>query len=187
VIALPEAPHSSTGRALTMLVFGVLIACAGVDALWRRSTVAARAMVILLIAAMPVQFAGFHDDYFANYQERSWRRFDPNATRDVIAAVMNLDREQRAPRVFLNDDGDNKSIRWRFYTLKHDRADLWARLRYFRVDEAGAVAAMPLRSLLIMHANDPRSLKLVAAGCSKIATVLAVDGQAATDIFRRDQ
>ena len=185
VVALPEAPHSSTGRALTMLVFGVLVACAGVEALWRRSTGAARGAVVLLMAAMPIQFIGFRSDYFANYQERSWARFDPNATRDVITTVMDLERQEAVPSVWLNDDGDDKSIRWLFYTLKHGRQDLWERTRYFRVDDAASVAAVPPRGLLIMHANDPRSDRLLAAGCSKVATVLAVDGQPATDIFRR--
>jgi len=185
VIALPEAPHSSTGRALTMLVFGVLIACVGIESLWRRSTLA-RAGVVLLVAAMPVQFMAFRTDYFADYQARSWARFDPNATRDVITSVMGLERQQAVPSIWLNDDGDDKSIRWLFYTLKHGRQDLWERSRYFRVDDAASLAAVPARGLLIMHANDPRSNRLLAAGCSKVATILAVDGQPATDIFRRD-
>jgi hypothetical protein len=187
VIALPEAPSSSTGRALIMLVFGVLIAIIGVEAWWRRSTIAVRAVVVLLVAAMPIQFIQFRADYFTNYVERSWMRFDPNATRDVVSTVMNLDRQQQAPSILLNDDGDNKSIRWRFYTLKHDREDLWARSRYFLVDDAAALAGVPLHSLLLMRGNDPRSATLMAAGCSKIATVPAVDGQPATDIFRRDR
>ena len=187
VIALPEAPHSSTGRALTMLVFGVLIACVGVQALWRRSTGAARAVVVLLLAAMPAQFIAFRSDYFADYQARSWARFDPNATRDVITSVIELDRQEPVTSVWLNDDGDDKSIRWLFYTLKHGRQDLWERTQYFRVEDAASVAAVPLRGLLMMHANDPRSNRLLEAGCSKVATVLAVDSQPATDIFRRDR
>jgi len=170
-----------------MLVFGVLIACVGVEALWRRSTVAARGAVVLLLAAMPAQFIAFRSDYFADYQARSWARFDPNATRDVITSVIELDRQEPVTSVWLNDDGDDKSIRWLFYTLKHGRQDLWERTQYFRVEDAASVAAVPLRGLLMMHANDPRSNRLLEAGCSKVATILAVDSQPATDIFRRDR
>lgn len=187
VIAMPEAPHSSTGRALTMLVFGVLIGTAGADAMWRRGTIAARGALLVLLIAMPLQFTAFRADYFGEYRERSWARFDPNATRDVMTTVIGLDQEARIPSVLLNDDGDDKAIRWLFYALKHGREDLFARTRYFRVDEDGALAGVAPGSLLIMHADDPRSARLLAAGCSKIATVLAVNGEPATEIFRRDR
>ncbi len=187
VIALPEAPSSSTGRTLIMLVFGVLVATVGVEAMWQRATSVARAAVVILLAAMPIQFIGFRAHYFANYLERSWMRFDPNATRDVVTAVMALDRQEKAPLVMLQDDGDNKSIRWRFYTHRHGADDLWSRTRYFEVADAAAVGGVPPRSLLLMRGNDPRSTTLLAAGCSKIATVPALDGQPATDIFRRDR
>jgi 4-amino-4-deoxy-L-arabinose transferase-like glycosyltransferase len=187
VIALPEAPSSSTGRMLVMLIFGVLVATVGIEAMWQRSTTAARTAVIVLLAAMPIQFVGFRADYFANYLERSWMRFDPNATRDVVTAVMALDRQEKAPLVVLQDDGDNKSIRWRFYTLRNGADDLWSRTRYFEVGDIASVESLPPRSLLLMRGNDPRSAALLAAGCSKVATVAALDGQPATDIFRRDR
>jgi hypothetical protein len=184
-IALPEAPGSSTGRALVMLVFGVLVGAAGVQAMWRLPGLAVRPVVVVLLALAPIQFMAFRSDYFANYLERSWMRFDPNATRSVVEAVITINDREEAPAILLNDDGDNKSIRWRYYTHKHRRADLWARTRYFQVDDAATVAALPPRSLVLMRANDPRSAALVAAGCSKVATITAVGGEPATDIFRR--
>jgi 4-amino-4-deoxy-L-arabinose transferase-like glycosyltransferase len=186
-VLLPEAPQSATGRILPMLVFGVLAAVAGVEMLWRRATAPARAVVIVLLTAKIAGFLLFRADYFGDYQNRAWQRFDPNATRDLIETIITLDRQQSVPAVLINDDGDNKGIRWRFYTAKHQRDDLWQRSRYFHVEDAPAVDGAPVTSLLLMQANDPRSARLLAAGCTKVATVLAVDGQPATDIFRRDR
>ena len=127
---------SSTGRMLTMLVFGVLIAIVGVEALWRRSSVAARAAgrrpadrhadsVHRVPGGLLRQLSGTVLD--AIRSKRHARRGDHQSSISIA--------QEHAPLILLNDDGDNKSIRWRFYTLKHDREDLWARTRYFRVDE----------------------------------------------------
>lgn len=186
VLALPETPQSSIGRALTMVVFGVLIAMIGAQALWHRSTVSARAGVVALLLLMPLQFLMFRADYLSAYQERSAVRFDPFAMRDVMGAILDIERRTAVPLILINDDGDNKAIRWKFYTLKHQRTDLWSRTKYFRVDALDS-AGPPMGSLLLMAANDPRSDKLLAAGCSKIAVVDGRGGQPATDIFRRER
>ena len=186
VLALPEVPYWSAGRAPTMIVFGALIGVGGARALWQQFTVLARAAVAVLLLAMPVQFSMFAGDYWSDYQERSASRFDPNATREVIAAVLELERHARVPIIFLHDDSDNKAIRWKFYTLKHARPDLWDRTQYFHAD-ALAAAARPIGSLFVMPANDPRSAALLAAGCSLVASVRAIGGGLGSEIYRRDR
>jgi hypothetical protein len=184
VITLPEAPHSSTGRVLLMLVFGVLIACQGFTTMWQARGAARAAAVVLMLMA-PVQFALFQADYFSDYRTRSWFRFDPQATRDLVTAVMAIDQQRRAPQVLLHDDGDNKGIRWRFYTARHGQEDLWARTRYYRVEAIDDTHAPP-GSLLLLPANDARAARLVAAGYTRIASVDSISGEAASDIYRRD-
>lgn len=185
-VLLPEAPQSSTGRILPMLVFGALAAAAGVEMLWRRATVPARALVIVLLTAKIAGFLLFRADYFGDYQARAWRRFDPNATREVAGVVIDLDRRSPLPMILLNDDGDNKGIRWWFYTTKHDRGDLWERTRYFQVDRLADTSAPP-GSLFVIQAGDPRAAKLEAAGYTRVRTVVAVNGEPATSIFRRER
>jgi hypothetical protein len=169
-----------------MLVFGALAAAAGVEMLWRRATVPARALVIVLLTAKIAGFLLFRADYFGDYQARAWRRFDPNATREVAGVVIDLDRRSPLPMILLNDDGDNKGIRWWFYTTKHDRGDLWERTRYFQVDRLADTAAPP-GSLFVIQAGDPRAAKLEAAGYTLVQTVVAVNGEPATSIFRRER
>ncbi|HYE87129.1 MAG TPA: glycosyltransferase family 39 protein [Vicinamibacterales bacterium] len=185
-VLLPEAPQASTGRILPMLVFGVLAAAAGIEMLWRRGTVPARAVVIVLLTANIAGFLLFRADYFGDYQHRAWRRFDPNATRDVMSAVIELDRQSPLPMILLHDDGDNKGIRWRFYTTQRNRADLWARSRYFQID-AFDPATVPAGSVVLMPADDRRDARLLSSGYSKIAVVTAVSGEPATNVFRRDR
>lgn len=183
-VLLPEAPQSSTGRVLPILVFGVLAAVAGVEMLWRRATVPARALAIVLMTAQVAGFLLFRADYLGDYQNRAWRRFDPNATRDVARLVIDLDRQSPLPMILLNDDGDNKGIRWLFYTTQRKRPDLWARSRYFTIDSFDP-AAVPEGSVVLMPADDRRDAKLLAAGYSKAAVATAVNGEPATNIFRR--
>jgi 4-amino-4-deoxy-L-arabinose transferase-like glycosyltransferase len=185
VLVMPEAPGSSIGRAMTLIVFGILMAAAGAVAMWQQSGWA-RAAAGILVVMMPAQFGVFRADYFTEYQERSSVRFDGLATRDVMDAVLTIERGSPVPLVLLLDDGYNTGIRWLFYTLKSQRPDLWARTRYFRVD-ALETPGPPVGTLLLMPANDPRSAKLLAAGCSKVAAVNRFSGEPATDIFRRDR
>lgn len=183
VLTMPEAPHSAIGRVMVLVPLGVLIATTGAQSLWQ-STRDRRFAAIALVALLPIQFWWFHNDYRSAYQERSAIRFDPNATRDVIDVVMGLDRASAAPRILLQDDGDGKAVRWRFYTHVRRREDLWARTKYFRVDAFDPSEA-PVGSLLVMRANDPRAGTLAAAGCVKVATIVGVGEFPATDIFRR--
>lgn len=185
-VLLPEASQSATGRILPMLVFGVLAAVAGGEMLWRRATLPARALVLVLLTAKIAAFLLFRADYFGDYQNRAWRRFDPNATRNLIETIITLDRQQSVPAVLINDDDDNKGIRWRFYTARHHRDDLWERARYFQVDQLRETA-VPAGSVLVMQAADARQAKLLDAGYAKVATVRSVSGEPAVDVFRRGQ
>ena len=185
VLTMPEAPHSAIGRAMTMVPFGVLIGAAGAQSLWQ-STRLGKLAAITLVALLPIQFWSFRIDYLTAYQERSAIRFDPNATRDVVDAVVGLDRQSGVPRILLQDDGDGKGIRWRFYTRVRQRDDLWARTRYFHVDAFDS-SVTPVGSLLVMQANDPRAASLAPAGCVKVATIAGVGEFPATDIFRRER
>ena len=183
VLTVPETPFASPGRVMTMVVFGILLAAIAIEHLWRSPGVTLKISVALLIVSVPLQFAYFHRDYFGEYQHRASHRFDPYAMRDAIAAVAQLDREAPASAVLLNDDGDNKAIRWRFYTLKERREELWERTSYF---SAGALGDdISPEAVLITGADDPRANNLLGAGYERVMQVRDRGGRAAADIYRR--
>ena len=182
VLTVPETPAASPGRVLPMLVFGTLLAAIAAERLWQSPRALRKAALLILIAAVPLQFAVFRRDYFGDYQHRASHRFDPYAMRDAIAAIDDLESQQPASAVLLHDDGDNKAIRWRFYTLKEQRQELWERTSYFNVD---AVSAAPEDALLVAGAGDPRFARLVDAGYLKVRQVRDISGRASVDLYRR--
>lgn len=184
VLTLPETPAASPGRVLPIVIFGILIAAAGAHALWQSSS-PRRALLIGLVAAMPLQFVSFQRDYFGEYQQRSSYRFDPYAMRDVIAAIAEMDGDAAAPAVLLADDGDNKAIRWRFYTLKEHREELWQRTSYFGTEAPGQSIAAG--AILVTGAGDRRDAGLLDAGFVKVTQIRDIGGRPAADIYRRIQ
>jgi 4-amino-4-deoxy-L-arabinose transferase-like glycosyltransferase len=185
VLAMPSAPEYSIARAFSMVPFAILIATAGVQQLLDARQRAIRLVGMVLLAAMPLQFAAFLGDYFTDYQLRSAPRFDPIATPEVMAAIDALDRALPAPRIFFNDDLDDKSVRWRFYALKHHRLDLWNRASYFDASRFEP-SAVPSGSLLVLSAGDARTERMIATGTTlEVARINGVGGHPAAAILRR--
>ena len=76
-------------------------------------------------------------------------------------------------------------MRWRFYSLKLQREDLWERARYFNADRLDP-ATVPPNSLLVLYATDPRIARLIATGlCTNVAEVKSISGDVAATILRR--
>ena len=182
VLTVPETPSASPGRVLPMIVFGILLAAIAAERLWQSPRVLPKAVLLILIAAVPLQFAVFHRDYFGDYQHRAAHRFDPYAMRDAIAAIADLESKRPASAVLLHDDGDNKAIRWRFYTLKEKREELWQRTAYFSVDTVGAASD---DAVLVAAAGDPRFARMADTGYLKVTEVRDISGRASVDIYRR--
>jgi 4-amino-4-deoxy-L-arabinose transferase-like glycosyltransferase len=183
VLTVPETPSASPGRVMTLVVFGALLAAIAAERFWLSQRPAVKAMLVLLIVSVPVQFASFQRDYFGEYQHRASHRFDPYAMRDALAAVSSLDQQAAASAVLLADDGDTKGIRWRFYTLKERNEDLWQRTSYF---DAGALGDhIPPDALLITGADDRRAINLLNGGYERVMQVRDRGGRAAADIYRR--
>jgi hypothetical protein len=135
---------------------------------------------------MPLQFTYFARDYFTEYQVRAAPRFDPVGSREVVDRVTAIDASGRVPGVFLNDDMDDKSVRWKFYMLKNGRLDLWDRTSYF-IAEGFDPRSVPSNSLLVLYANDPHVPNLLASGaCSMVMTVTGMAGTPSAVILRRN-
>jgi 4-amino-4-deoxy-L-arabinose transferase-like glycosyltransferase len=185
VLTMPDAANYSIARAFTLVPLGILIAAAGCEFAFGQASWWPKAAAVALLVAMPLQFGSFTRDYFSGYQERSAARFDPIATREVMTRVLSLEQTTPAPAILFSDDLDDKSVRWRFYSLKHGREDLWARARDFNATSLDP-AALPVNSLLVLYANDPRIARLTATGLLvKVAEVAGLSGEPAAAILRR--
>ncbi len=185
VLTMPDGPSYSIARAFTLVPFGVLIAAAGCVYVFRHGTRPMKLAAAALLLTAPIQFQLFLGDYFTDYQARSAPRIDPVATREVMPQIIELDRTSHAPQILFSDDLDDKSVRWRFYSLKLQREDLWERARYFNADRLDP-ATVPPHSLLVLYATDPRIARLIATGqCIAVAEVKSISGDPAATILRR--
>jgi hypothetical protein len=73
-------------RAMFVLPFGALVAAYGLEQLWASRTTWRRALVVLLIASVPLQFVGFYQDYMGRYRDSSSVWFGNNI-RGALAEV----------------------------------------------------------------------------------------------------
>jgi len=172
-------------RELFVLPFGVLIAVFGVEFLLRQPRYFVRLAAMLLLLAMPIQYAYFYRDYLTDYRVRSAFWFDPIDFRDVAEYVMSSDSSAHVPTVYLSQDLDDVAARWRFYLAKHNREDLLARTRMIAADGLDLSEA-PAGSLLVFYANDPKAAALLgAAKCSVEKVVIDVAGSKSAVILRK--
>jgi hypothetical protein len=186
VLALAHAPESSIARALVVLPLVALVAAHGIELLLEQPSWILRAATVALLLAVPLQFAVFVNNYFTEYQLRAGPRLDPMNSRDVAAFVLARDAAAHVPAVYLRDDLDDRSVRWKFLMLKHGRPDLWQRTTPLNPEGFDFSAVAP-RSLLVFYSADPTIDRLMAAGgYSRAATITTPSGEAATAILQRD-
>ena len=141
-------------------------------------------VALLLVVAVPVQFAVVYRDYFTHYKLRSAFYYDAVAFKDVAEFLIDADRSSPLPSVYLSSALDDAGSKWRFYTTKHGRADLLHRTRYF--DGSGADLAAAPGSLLVMYPNARAIAELLnSKQWSVVRTVADVDQRPAAAILRR--
>ena len=188
-LLLAPIPAALTGerrmiqRELAVIPFGVLLATWGCARLQQCSRRRVRVMVVPLLLVLPVQFAYVYVDYFTHYKRRSAFYYDPGAFRDAAEYVIAEDGGPPIPVVYLANDLDDVSARWRFYVTKHRRENLLQRTHYFRDD--GNPGAPVFGSLMVLNAQSHNVTTLVNSGRWSIArTVFDFDRRAASVILR---
>jgi 4-amino-4-deoxy-L-arabinose transferase-like glycosyltransferase len=138
-------------RVLVMIPFAVLLATIGIRHVWEASARSGKALVLCLLAVMPIQFAGFYRDYLRDYRIRSSTWFERNirgGVEDLIARAS----VDAVPAVYLPTSIAWIDAYWRFYLLEHHREDLTARTILF--DPARLDAAdVPPRSLVLVEVS----------------------------------
>jgi 4-amino-4-deoxy-L-arabinose transferase-like glycosyltransferase len=186
VISLPESLDYNPMRILVLLPLVAILATMGLEWLWRRPGRHWRVVSIALLLTMPLQFARFVQYYFDGYQERAAFWIDPMNTGAIMDYVIARDAESHVPAVYWRENLKDTSIRWKFFTLKHRRPDLWARTIILMADPPDP-KTVPSGSLMVLYASDPLTDRLVTQGGYTIqTTIFGIDGQANMKIVRRD-
>jgi hypothetical protein len=173
-------------RELFVLPFGVLVAVFGVSFLLRQRQLLVRLATVLLLLAMPIQYAYFHRDYFNGYRIRSASWFDPVNFRDVAEYLITNAASADTPAVYLSRELDDGAARWGFYLMKHGRQDLSQRTTYFSTHDLD-LHGVPAGSLIVLYANDPKLDGLLGAEKCSIAKIVtdAAGGKSAV-ILRKN-
>jgi hypothetical protein len=157
-------------RVMFAIPFAVLAAASGAVAIWARRTMAMRAIVVVLVAAVAWQFGSFHRTYMSDaYRLRSAYWFSGNvreALRELIA------RSGDSP-VYISQEIEWIHRFWRFYAIEAGRLDLVARTTYFRnLPESVAPNAK-----LLCPAASPNCAALSSSpSWRSIVTIPSLDG-----------
>jgi 4-amino-4-deoxy-L-arabinose transferase-like glycosyltransferase len=172
-------------RQLVVLPFAVLIATFGAAFLLQHSIRALRLSGMLLLLALPIQFAVFYQDYFNDYRIRSAFAFDPANVRGIAEYLISNHSSGAVPPIYLSEDLDDIAARWQFYLIKHRRQDMLARTSLFTAKGFDLQQA-PSGSLLVLYANDPAVPALLGPEKCSVATWVAdVAGRRSAVILRK--
>jgi 4-amino-4-deoxy-L-arabinose transferase-like glycosyltransferase len=167
-------------RASGLLPIVSLLAGYGLAALWSSRRLAMQAAAAALAIVMASQFAAFYRDYLGDYRIRSGSAYDPTAF--AGAAELIIAEDQRAPiaAVYLPTGFYDVGAKWRFYTTKHERPQLWRRTQYFSGDPTTIAGAAP-GSLAVVPASRPAA----ADGWTTVETVRDLASEPTLSVMRR--
>jgi hypothetical protein len=177
---MPPSAAYSIARAMTLLPFGIIIAVYGMQTMMRDRRW--RWVGAVVLVAIPLQFALFARDYRSDYQLRVAPRLDPGNVRAIADAVIAQDATAPVAAIYLSDNIDDGGVRWRFFTLKHGRLDLWARTHSLNL--AHTLPAIEPGALVICYAADPLVTRLESDGYRTVAAVAGVAGEAAAVVLK---
>ena len=174
-------------RSLVIVGFGAILSAIGASVMLDRRRRLTQALAMLLLLAMPLQWAYFSRDYFTDYRSRSAGWIDPLNFDAVMRAILAGETTAPVPRVYLSESLDDGEARWRFYLAKYGRDELWERT--WIIEPSGRNAwsvgarldpvlldtnAPPVGSVFVLGAASPAVERLtVSAGCCSATQVIA--------------
>ncbi len=170
-------------RLLLVIPFGVLTASYGMTALVTARSAVWRAVAVLLVLSVPIQFAAFYTDYMGRYRREAGTWFGGN-TRDLFNAALVRAGTDPDVRVWASDGIPFAERYWRFYALIGDRPDLIDRLA--RYEAAEAVSAPPGTLLACpVAASDYRALLDDQAAWRPLTVATELDGTPSFALLER--
>jgi hypothetical protein len=174
---LPEVlvGAGEVGRWLVVVPFVVLIATFGAEALWHSGNPKARMALVLLLLAMPIQFAIFHRDYMTGYRERSGSWFGGGNTREAVTAAIRLQPDV----AYFSNSAPHFSAFWQFYALAHGDGATAIPVNDVPPGETPVVPPGVSAAFITPALDEATSLRLEQAGwqlASRIANADAATG-----------
>jgi hypothetical protein len=144
-----------------------------------------RIALVALLAAVPVQFRHFANDYFTDYRPRASEAFHGN-TRDAMEYIIERDRRENLPSIFLSGDIDGIRRYWRLYLIKHGREELLTKTVVFGSARRLEDQAIAPHSLVMARVGEPATERLVNAGTLTLETTATEPGgQPSFAVYRR--
>ena len=140
------------GSAGLLMLFGAAVYAGGLTC---ERTKRWRLIAVGLAVALVVQFVQFRDDYFTDYRVRSGEWFQRNV-RGALEAIIERERHEDVPAVYLSSDIRWIDWYWRFYLIKHGRQEVLAKTVQFD-PRAFDIQRVPAGSLLVLRAGDKDS------------------------------
>ena len=168
-------------RWLVVTPFAALVAALGVERMLRGGGVS-RAACVMLVAAMPLQFALFARDYFGPYRERASFWFGGNIRAALDTGIADVEGAAN-PTVYINVDIPWVDVYWRFYATARHRPELIDRARYVRFDLDGPPAPAAGTIAVVPAQNDAAAQALERAGWVARHRVADLDGKPSFVIY----
>lgn len=168
-------------RVMFVIPFGALVAVYGVEWLLTAGTRAGAVVALVLVAAVPLQFAAFYSDYMGRYRVAAGPAFGGN-TRELFMTAITKGTTG-APPVYVHSAIQHAARYWRFYSLAEARPDAIDRLQTYAPPHLPAPA--PAGALLACPLADPGCAGLMPGmrGWRPIHVVSELDGTKAFALF----
>jgi len=147
---LVEEPYAIY-REMEILPFAVLIATFGARAMLRADRRRWRALAIVALLAMPMQFGYFMKDYFTDYRLNSFGWFGGNI-REAVNTVVQVDRERRVPAIYLSARIPYALERWHYYLVQAGQEGIFGRTR--ALTPSDDVVDIPQGSIVVVPVDE---------------------------------
>ena len=177
--AVVVAERYRINRALMLLPIAAVIAAAGAEWMWQRRAKAWRAAVIVLIAALPLQFAAFYRDYFGDYRVRSYAWFEYNMRGGMEEMIR---RAGEGTPVWISQSLQWADYYWPFYLDRFGRPELKQQTHYIDPERYDLAAIGP-GSLVLCRAGEER--RFLDAGFTRVAAIEEPDRTHSLSVLQR--
>ncbi len=163
-------------RALLLLPFAILVATFGVECLMTARRRAWRALAVVLLLVVPLQFRNFFVDYYGQHRVRSATWFGGNVRGALLHVI-----DASPSTVYLSTGIPYVDAYWSFYTLAQGREDLLARTVYDEPHRLGERPA-PAGALLVSSVGqEPAN----AGDWQRVRVITEPNGTPSFAVYRR--
>jgi len=165
-------------RVMFAIPFAVLVATAGVIALWQRESLLPKLLAALLVASIAGQFGGFYRHYMGSYRTSAAAWFSGH----VREGMRELIARSGAEDIYISNEIEWADPSWRFFAIEAGRPELITRTTFFTTPPMAAAPG----SKAICPAESAQCASLAASGAwREIARAPAIDGTHVFAILER--